>query len=113
MKRWAVAGLLALGVCASAYAEDARRAVLGGVVQEKDIALLFDYLRDAVGAASEGRAVVPPEALTRRAQEIGDEMKRHGAAAARALIDAMESSVREGLREPPRPAPAPPGHIRL
>ena len=113
MRHIAAAVILGLGLCASAHAEDARGAAPSGIVQEKDIALLFDYLRDAVGAASEGRAVVPPEALTRRAREIGDEMKRHGAAAARALIDAMESSVREGLREPPGPAPAPPGHIRL
>ena len=80
----------------------------GGIVQEQDVALFFDYLRDAVSAAVEGRPAEPPQALTRRAQEIGEEMKRHGAAAARALIDSLESAVREAPREPQRPWGAPP-----
>ena len=79
----------------------------GGIVQDQDAALFFDYLRDAVSAAAEERSADPPHALRRRAQEIGEEMKRHGAAAARALIDTLESAVREAPREPPRPLGSP------
>jgi hypothetical protein len=107
MRRVVVAGLLGLAVCASAHAQDARRpateALLGGIVQERDVALVFDYLRDVVTAAAEGREAAPPVELTERAEAIGQEVKRHGAAAARALIDAVESALREGMREPRPP----------
>lgn len=84
-----------------------RAPALGGIVQQQDVELFFDYLRDAVTAAAEGRTPEPPEPLARRAQEIGEEMKRHGAAAARALIDALESELRLAPREPQRPLGAP------
>ena len=108
MKRAAIAGLL-LALCASAYAHDERRAppaaILGGIVQERDVDLVFDYLREALDAAVEGREAPPPDEIARRAGAIGEEMKRRGAAAARVFIDVIEKSVREGLREPvPRPA---------
>ena len=107
MRRVAVAGLLGLVVCASAHAQDARRpatdALLRGIVQERDVALVFDYLREVVTAASEGREAAPPAELAERAEAIGQEVKRHGAAAARALIDAVESSLRESMREPRPP----------
>ena len=83
--------------------------LLGGIVQERDVGLVFDYLREALDAALEGREAPPPEAIGRRAEAIGDEMKRRGAAAARVFIDVIEKSLREGLREPaPRPALPPP-----
>jgi hypothetical protein len=104
MKRIAAATLLGLVVCSSAYAEDARRPVgdsfLGGLVQERDVSLVFDYLRDALKSAMAGREAPPPEELTQRAEVIGDELKRRGAAAARAAIDAIEQSVRDAMREP-------------
>ena len=107
MRHVAIAGLLGLAVCASAHAQDARRpateALLGGIVQERDVALVFDYLREALSAAADGREISPPEELTQRAEAIGAEVKRRGADAARALIDAVEASMREGMREPRRP----------
>ena len=107
MKRVAVAGLLALGLCASAHAEDSFRlspeALFGGIVQESDVTLVFGYLREALGAAVEGREAPPPEELTQRAEAIGGEMKRRGAAAGRAIIDVIEATVRGAVREPRPP----------
>ena len=102
--------VLVFAVSGSLHAAEAHepQPVLGGIVQQQDVELFFDYLRDAVSAAAEGRPAEPPQALTRRAQEIGEEMKRHGAAAARALIDTLESAVREAPRETQRPWGAPP-----
>ena len=106
MRCMAIAGMLGLALCGGALAHEphaGRDALLGGIVQERDVGLVFGYLREALGAAIEGRDASPPEELTRRADAIGSEIKRRGAAAARAVIDAMERNVRESLREP-RPA---------
>ena len=110
MRRLMIAGTLGIALCASAYAHDERPSApgsdVGGILQERDIDLVFDYLRDALSAAVLGReAPPPPRELEQRAEAIGDEMKRRGAAAARVIIDVIERSVREGLREPP-PRPA-------
>ena len=75
-----------------------------GIVQEQDVALVFDYLRDALGAAIAGREPSPPpEELTRRAEAIGEEVRRRGEIAARALLDAIERSLRGTVPEAPRP----------
>ncbi|HZN24637.1 MAG TPA: hypothetical protein VFB75_10450 [Burkholderiales bacterium] len=109
MKRLIAAAFLGLAVFSSAYAQESRRpssdSFLGGIVQERDVGLVFDYLRDALNAAMEGRDAPSPDELTRRAEAIGDEVKRRGAAAARAAIDAIEQSVREAMREPRRVTP--------
>jgi len=111
MKHIAAAALLGLALCSSAYAQDARpplpEALLGGIVQERDVTLVFDYLRDALKAAMQGREAPPPDALTQRAEAIGDELKRRGAVAARAAIDAIEQTVRDAMREPPAHLPPP------
>ena len=109
MKQIIAAALLGLAVCSSAHAQDSRRptadSLLGGLVQERDVTLVFDYLRDALKAAIDGREAAPPDELTQRAEAIGDELKRRGAAAARAAIDAIEQSVRDAMREPRRLPP--------
>jgi len=112
MKRIAAAVLLGLALF-PAYAEDSRQpsvsSFLGGIVQERDVDLVFDYLRDALKGAMEGREATPPDELTQRAEAIGGELKRRGAAAARAAIDAIEQSVRDAMREPhPLPPPTSP-----
>src|SRR6185295_19141767 len=76
-----------------------------GLVQEQDVGLVFDYLREVLGAAVKGRETPTPDELRRRADEIGDEMQRRGAAAGRAVLDAIERSIREGMREPSRLPP--------
>ena len=109
MKRAVIAGLLGMTLCASAYGHDPRRplpeSIFGGIVQERDIGLVFGYLREALSAAIQGREAAPPDEIMQRAESMGEELKRRGAAAGRALIDAIEQSVREGLRDAPRSAP--------
>ena len=103
MRRSAVAALLGLTLCASVHAHDSRRplpeALLDGIVQERDVSLVFDYLRQALTAAMDGRETAAPEELAQRAEAIGAEVKRRGAAAAHALLDAVEAGVRERLRD--------------
>ena len=106
MIRLALAAALSLTLMSPAHARDsgegapALEGLFAGIVQERDVALFFDYLRDALRAAVAGREARPPEELTRRAEAIGEEVKQRGAAAAEAAIDAIERSVREGMREP-------------
>ena len=112
------AAALGCAACAGAYAHEpasAPPALLGGVVQERDVDLVFEYLRDALDGALEGREVTPPAELARRGEAVADELKRRGADAARGLIDRVEALVREGMREPPRRAapPLPPDRIRI
>jgi hypothetical protein len=110
MKHIITAALLTLALCASARAEDPRRlspeSLLGGIIQERDVTLLFDYLRDALKAGMQGREVQPPKELTQRAEAIGEELKDRGATAARAAIDAIEDAVRESMRDRDRLPPA-------
>jgi hypothetical protein len=115
MKRFINVAVLVLALSPAAHANDSARrppavdGLLGGIVQERDVDLVFDYLREALRAAVEGRdAPQPPNELTRRAEAIGDEVKRRGAAAAQAAIDAIEKSIREGMREPRRLPPTSP-----
>lgn len=110
MRKSIVIVLLLGATCAPAYS--AEPSVPGPFLQERDVGLFFDYLREAIDAASEGRAAPPPEALARRAEEISEQLKQHGLAAARGLVDALESTVRDGLDKPRPPAVAP-GQIRL
>jgi hypothetical protein len=109
MRHRAIAVLLGTTLCASAYGHDPRGALpehlLGGIVQERDVDLVFGYLRDALSAAIQGREAAPPDELVRRAESMGEELKRRGAAAARGVIDAIEQTVREGLRDAPRSVP--------
>ena len=95
MRRVASAALISLSLCTFARAEP----FVGGVITESDVGLVFDYLREAMSAAFQGRQIAPPEALISRAEAIADEAKRRGEIAARAAIDAIEREIREGMRE--------------
>ena len=107
MKRIITAAFLGLVFCSSASVRAAGSgeppsfpgAILGGLIQEHDVTLVFDYLRDALKAGIQGREVQPPKELTQRAEAIGEELKARGAVAARAAIDAIEAAVRESLRD--------------
>ena len=115
MRRITIAALLGITLSSWAYAADPNerspvgaQALLGGVVQERDVSLVFDYLRDAFRAAIEGREAPPPDELKQRAEAIGEEVKRRGLEVGKAVIDAIEDTVREGLGEPRRSAPVRP-----
>lgn len=69
-------------------------------LREEDIGMFFSFLRQTLDAAAEGRKPPePPPELSRRADEIGRQMKREGADTARLLLDEMEREVRQMLRE--------------
>ena len=77
-------------------------AFVRGLVQEEDVGLFFGYLREALAAAADGREAPVPDKLTRRAEEIGERAKQRGVVAGGMLLDAIEASVREMVRELPR-----------
>ena len=104
-----LAGLMAVGPAAAADPGEAVSGAVGGfgrgLVQEQDVGLVFDYARDAFAAALQGREAPPPERLMRRGEAIVEEMKRRGAVAGRVILDALEQSIREGVREAPAATP--------
>ena len=62
MKRVAIAAVIGITLSSAGYASDPNelppagaQALLGGIVQERDVSLVFDYLRDALRATVEGR----------------------------------------------------------
>jgi hypothetical protein len=117
-----VMGALGLALAAPAHAQEQARpdpfarldallasgALVRGIVGEDDVTLLFDHLRASILAASQGReAPLPPEALTRRGEEIATEAKVRGTAASLLLLDAFEAVARQTVRDilaaPPPP----------
>lgn len=82
------------------------RVLLGGIVTEDDVTLLFAHMRAALRASAEGREPPPlPEALSKRLEAAGSEMQLRGYIAAIALSHFMERAVRDAVRElapPPR-----------
>jgi hypothetical protein len=115
-------GALGLALAAPAHAQEqpkpdpfarldallASGALVRGIVREEDVTLLFDHLRASILAASQGReAPPPPEALTRRGEEIATEAKVRGTAASLLMLDAFEAVARQAARDilaaPPPP----------
>ncbi|MGQ0751910.1 MAG: hypothetical protein ACT4PS_15375 [Betaproteobacteria bacterium] len=75
-------------------------------IQEGDVSLLFDYLRAAIRAASEGREPPPPpRELERRMDGLGSEIKARGTLAALVLLQTLEEQVKALRREGARPRP--------
>lgn len=84
--------------------------LLGGVVSEDDVGLLFEHLRESMRAASEGREPPPmPESLVRRLESAGGELRLRGLDAAMLLTRFVEHAVRGAVRElaPPPSSSAP------
>ncbi|HEV7800867.1 MAG TPA: hypothetical protein VGP15_07305 [Burkholderiales bacterium] len=109
MHRIRIAAFLVIAASGGAHAHEANdpaaaaaESFLQGLVQEEDVGLLFGYLREALAAAAEGRELPPSGKLTQRAEAIGDEAKRRGVIAGGVLLDALELSIREIFRTPPR-----------
>ena len=81
-------------------------ALVRGVVREEDVSLLFDHIRASILAASQGReAPPPPEAIARRGEEIGTELKVRGTAASLILLNAFEAVARQAVRDLAAPPP--------
>src|SRR5688500_14372248 len=116
-----VTGILGLALAAPAQAEQKTTdpfaqldalmrsgALVRGVVRDEDVTLLFDHIRAAILAASQGReAPPPPEAIARRGEEIATELKVRGTAASLILLNAFETVTRQAVRDilaaPPPP----------
>lgn len=83
------------------------RLLLGGLVSEDDVSLLFAHLRATMAATAEGRQPPPfPEALGRRLEVAGNELQLRGLIAGMALTHFVERAVRDAVRElAPPPAP--------
>jgi hypothetical protein len=78
--------------------------ILRELVRERDVSLLFDYLRQSLSAAVEGRAPPPvPEELAGRAEALGRALRSHGTLAALALLAEVEQRAKRALREKPAP----------
>jgi len=83
------------------------RLMLGGLVSENDVSLLFAHLRATMAATAEGRQPPPfPEALGKRLEAAGGELQMRGLIAGMALTHFVERAVRDAVRElAPPPAP--------
>lgn len=76
------------------------RVLLGGIVTEDDVTLLFAHMRTVLRASAEGREPPPlPEALNKRLEAAGSEVQLRGYIAAIALSHFMERAVRDAVRE--------------
>ncbi len=76
------------------------QALLGGVVREADVSLLFDHLRATMAAAAAGREPpAMPESLIRRIDETGGELRQRGTLLGLALSHVAERALREALRD--------------
>jgi hypothetical protein len=107
-----ILGMLALALAAPAHAQQKADpfaqleallnsgALVRGVVREEDVTMLFDHIRATILAASQAReAPPPPEAIARRGEEIGAELKVRGTAASLLLLNAFETVARQAVRD--------------
>ena len=84
------------------------RALIGEVVTERDLDLLFAHLKASIVAASAGTEAPPlPDELKQRADAIGRALRARGSVAAMVLLDALEAGARQRLREMQRQRAAP------
>jgi predicted transcriptional regulator len=107
---FALIPLLSLAACAGPQAvapagaaverKPAAESSIARGIRDEDVGAFFSFLRQTMDAAATGKPPpeLPPE-LTRRADEIGRQVQREGAEAARILLDEMEREVRQMLRE--------------
>jgi len=74
--------------------------LFGGVVREADISQFFDHLRATLAASAAGREPpAMPEALARRFDEAGGELRQRGTLLGLALSHVAERALREALRD--------------
>ena len=80
--------------------------LLGGLIDESDVSLLFAYLRASMLANAEGREPPPmPSALSRRMETAGGELRVRGTLIGLALSQVMERAVRDAVRDFAQPLP--------
>ncbi|MGE5522700.1 MAG: hypothetical protein ACM3SS_03220 [Rhodospirillaceae bacterium] len=88
------------------------RVLLHSLVTEEQVAAMFEYLRNALIAAAEGREGPVPEILRRELDRIDADVKLRGTLAGLMMLKSLEAEIRQLLRDtqPPSgtPAPVPP-----
>ena len=72
---------------------------LGGRVTERDVELLFAYLKASLAAASQGREVPVPDELNQRAEAIGHELQMHGMLTGLLMLQILEARAKQLVRE--------------
>ncbi len=83
------------------------RVILGGLVTDNDVRLLFAQIRATMLAAAEGREPPPvPDALNQRLETVGGELRLRALLAGLVMSQIMERAARDAVRElAPPPAP--------
>ena len=88
------------------------RVLLHALVDEEQVTATFDYLRNALIAAAEGREGPVPELLRRELDRIDADLKLRGTIAGLLMLKSLEAEIRQLLRDtqPPSrmPGPVPP-----
>ena len=80
--------------------------LLGGLISESDVNLLFAHLRASLLATSEGREPSPiPAALSQRIDAAGSELRVRGTLIGLVLSQVMERAARDALRDFAQPVP--------
>jgi hypothetical protein len=80
--------------------------LLGGLISESDVNLLFAHLRASLLATSEGREPPPiPAALSQRIDAAGSELRVRGTLIGLVLSQVMERAARDALRDFAQPVP--------
>lgn len=75
--------------------------LLRGLVDEAQVSAVFDYLRNALIAAAEGREGPVPEILRRELDRIDADVKLRGTLAGLLLLKQLEAEVKSLLAPPP------------
>ncbi len=74
--------------------------LLGGLVSENDVSLLFAHLRASMLATAEGREPpAMPAALSQRIDAAGSELRVRGTLIGLLLSQVMERAVRDAVRD--------------
>ena len=74
--------------------------LLGGLISENDVNLLFAHLRESMLATADGREPpAMPAALSQRIEAAGSELRVRGALMGLVLSQFMERAVRDAVRD--------------
>ena len=113
-RRYAPALLLGCLLCGSAAAAPPEipdivdpRVLLHALVDEAQVAAAFDYLRNALIAAAEGRDGPVPEILRRELDRIDSDVKLRGTIAGLLMLKNLEAEIRQLLKDTQPPSRMP------
>jgi hypothetical protein len=74
-------------------------------VKPADVDLFFNYMRDAVKAAMEGKEPPPPPPqLSKRARELSDTFRQQGAATMDQMLQQFQEELKKSLQDQSKPS---------